>query len=157
MLVLHKILIKYYSISGNTKETARLISQYANESGFQSNISTINNRENPEEYDLIFIGSMTVGDGKTPVPVRMYLKWLLKDHSFSLPYIFVFGTGDTQWEHYCRAVDEIEYHCNKRTQVIGKLKIEQYPINQHEKIKHCTNDVLDKLEELYANKESKDV
>jgi predicted ribonucleotide reductase-associated flavodoxin len=151
MPVLRKILIKYYSISGNTKETASLISQYIGEKGFKSEVSSMNKRENPEQYDLIFIGSMTVGDGKTPTPVRRYLKWLLKDHSFSLPYISAFGTGDTQWQYYCRAVDEIEYHCNKETTVLGKLKIEQYPINQHNKIKYYVDDVLDKLEELDAD------
>lgn len=149
--MLHNLLIKYYSISGNTKETANLISQYAKERGYNSKISSINERENPEQYALIFIGSMTVGDGKTPAPVRRYLKWLLKDHSFSLPYISAFGTGDTQWQYYCRAVDEIEYHCSKEITVLGKLKIEQYPINQHNKIKYYVEEVINKLEELDAD------
>lgn len=150
MLVLHKILIKYYSISGNTKETAKLISNYCEEKGFSTFVSSINSYESPEQYDLVYIGSMTIGDGKTPIPVRRYLKWLLKDHSFCLPPIVAFGTGDTQWEHYCRATDEIEWHCKKETKVLGNLKIEQYPINQKDKIKYFVDETLNKLEELHA-------
>jgi flavodoxin len=152
MSVLRNVLIKYYSISGNTKETADLIKKYCDKSGYKSSISSINYYENPEQYDLIFIGSMTIGDGKTPVPVRRYLKWLLKTNSFSLPSISVFGTGDTQWQYYCRSADEIEWHCKKQTKVLSKLKIEQYPINQHKKIETFVQDTLNKLEWFYAKK-----
>lgn len=130
----HKILITYHSMGGNTKELAKIISQSARDKGIHTFVSELNEELNIEEFDFVFIGSYTWGNGDLPIRVREYLKWLLKENEFKLPVFSVFGTGDTQWTHYCRAVDEIAYHLNKKTKVISKLKIEQHPVNQVEEI-----------------------
>jgi flavodoxin I len=85
-----------------------------------------------EQYNHIFIGTPTYGEGVTPKPVLDYLRYILKENNFMLPTFSVFGTGDTQWQTYCKSVDELEYHISKRSKVVGKLKIEQYPISDHQ-------------------------
>ena len=129
-----KFLIKYYSIGGNTEAVANMIEKYIIDQGHSASVTDIYNQENIEEYDFIFIGSMTIGNGNVPPVVREYLKWLLTDNHFNLPSFSVFGTGDTQWTYYCRAVDEIKYHICKKAKVVSTLKIEQHPINQKDKV-----------------------
>ncbi|WP_165786718.1 flavodoxin domain-containing protein [Heyndrickxia camelliae] len=140
------ILIKYYSISGNTKAVANIISENIRNKGHNVLVSNINEKESPEAFDLIFIGSFTINNGKLPVKTKNYLKWLIKDNNFNIPKFSVFGTGDTQWAYFCRAVDEMEYHLNKVTDVIGKLKIEQHPVNQQQKIIKYINEVMEAIQ-----------
>jgi flavodoxin I len=80
----------------------------------------------------VFIGTPTYGDGETPKPVLDFLRYILKENNFKLPTFSVFGTGDTQWSSYCRAVDEVEFHLSKKTKVTDKLQIEQYPISDYQ-------------------------
>jgi flavodoxin len=91
-----------------------------------------NNQINIEEYSHAFVGTPTNGDGITPKPVLDFLRYILKENNFKLPSFSVFGTGDTQWAKYCKAVDELEFHLSKKTQVISNLKIEQYPISDYQ-------------------------
>lgn len=139
------VLVTYHSLGGNTKAVANYIESYIREQGHQVLVSDISKLINPEHYDLVFIGSFTWGSGELPNQVRNYLRWMLKENAFNLPKLSVFGTGDTQWTHFCRAVDEMEYHLSKHTEVISKLKIEQHPINQKDKLK---NYVIETLEEF---------
>lgn len=140
------ILIKYHSLSGNTKETANLIGNYVREQGHNAFVSHIAKQENPDYYDLLFIGCFTWGNGELPIEMKDYLRWLLKENNFSLPNVSLFGTGDTQWTYYCRAVDEMKYHISKYTKVLSTLKIEQHPINQKEKIKKYVIETLEEIE-----------
>lgn len=132
------VLILYHSLSGNTKATAEIIKSNVESCGYNTTLSPLDRNISIEEYDIVFIGTYTWGNGDTPNEVIEYLRWLLKQNNFQLPMFSVFGTGETQWTHFCRAVDELEYHLNKHTKVISKLKIEQHPINQIDKIKNFT-------------------
>lgn len=129
-------------MGGNTKEVANIISQTIRDENISVLISDLDENIDIEEYSLVFIGSYTWGNGNLPQRVREYLKWLLKENSFNLPTFSVYGTGDTQWTHFCRAVDELEYHLNKKANVIGKLKIEQHPVNQLEKVVAYTKSII---------------
>lgn len=128
-----KALIIYHSVSGNTKKTAEMIALNVEKGGYQatlSNVKDIKDSHDFSEYDLIFIGVYTWGDGDMPPKMRKYLKEIITHGNVNSAPFAVFGTGDTQWTYYCRAVDEMEYHLSKHTKVIGKLKIEQLPINE---------------------------
>ena len=141
------ILIKYYSLSGNTKAVAEIMAENIRNKGHNVLISDVKSLEIPTDYDLLLIGTMTIGDGKLPPKVRKYLRWLIKENDFKLPKVGVYGTGDTQWTHYCRGVDELEYHLGKVTDVIGKLKIEQHPINQKGKVIKYINEIMEEFVE----------
>lgn len=132
-----KCLIVYYSASGNTKGVTKIIEQLLDAEGKYFDVLPLqiknNNHDlNIEQYDHVFIGTPTYGEGLTPNPVLDLLRYLLKHNEFDLPPFSVFGTGDTQWATYCKAVDEVEYHLSKKTMVVEKLKIEQYPISDNQ-------------------------
>lgn len=130
-------LIVYYSLGNNTKVTSELVKDFAEFHGADVDMIRINKDTdfkeiNVENYDLIFIGSPSYGKGATPEVVKEFLRHLLKYNDFKLPTFAVFGTGDTQWGDllYCRAVDEIQWHLEKKTNVINTLKIEQRPTSK---------------------------
>jgi flavodoxin I len=126
----NKYLIVYYSVGGNTKGIVDLIKKNLDVEGQECEVLALPSKSvNIETYDHVFIGSPTYGEGITPKPALNFLRYILKDNDFKLPSFSVFGSGDTQWKTYCRAVDEIEYHLGKKTTVSNKLKIEQYPIS----------------------------
>lgn len=138
-----KYLIVYYSASGNTKRVAELIASKLEIEEKEFDLLSLQSQSdftkiNIEDYNCVFIGSPTYGNGKTPKIVLDYLRYLLKYNDFKLPKFSVFGTGDTQWPTYCRAVDEIKYHLSKRTKILCDLKIEQYPISKFQ-IKDINN------------------
>lgn len=138
-------LVLYHSLGGNTKATAQLIKTNVEGYGLNCCLSTLDTSINIEEYDLVFIGSYTWGNGETPKEVINYLRWLLKENRFKLPPFSVFGTGETQWTYYCRAVDEINYHLSKYTRVISTLKIEQHPINQIDSIEQYIRETMEEI------------
>lgn len=140
-----KCLIVYYSVGGNTKGIVKLITNNLEENEQEYDVLALPSKGvNVESYKHVFIGSPTYGEGITPKSVLNFLRYILKENNFILPTFSVFGSGDTQWKTYCRAVDEIEYHLSKKTNVINKLKIEQYPVSKHkkEKIRQFVNESL---------------
>lgn len=135
--VLEKYLSVYYSVSGNTKQVSKLIKDQLNTEGQVSKTLVLHNQNDFEHLDIetyehVFIGTPTYGAGKTPKPVLDFLRYILKRNDFILPRFSVFGTGDSQFPNYCRAVDEVEYHLSKKTNVTAKLKIEQYPVSKYQ-------------------------
>jgi flavodoxin I len=136
-LVPDKYLIVYYSLSGNTKGVMNVIKNHLETEGEHFDVLPLQpkgvyEKVNIENYNHIFLGSPTYGGGETPEPVIEFLRYIIKYNNFRLPTFSVFGTGDTQWADYCKAVDEMEYHLSKKTKVTSKLKIEQYPISSHQ-------------------------
>jgi flavodoxin I len=132
-----KYLIVYYSLSGNTKGVVNVIKQYLEVEGKYLDVLPLQLKSeydglHIEKYYHVFIGTPTYGDGETPKPVLDFLRYILKINNFTLPTFSVFGTGDTQWSSYCRAVDEVEFHLSKKTKVTDKLQIEQYPISDYQ-------------------------
>lgn len=144
-LVRNKYAVIYYSIGGNTKQIAKLISEELSHLEQDHDLLALDKKINisTDIYTHVFLGSPTYGEGRTPNQVLDYLRYLLKENDFNLPSFSIFGSGDTQWTTYCRAVDEIDYHLSKRTEVINSLKVEQYPINkqQIEDIKQYVREV----------------
>jgi len=139
-------LILYHSMSGNTRALAELIHKYIVDMGYDASICNIHSIDEVENYKHIIIGTFTWGEGVLPFDFRNFLRWLLKENDFDLPSFSVFGTGDTQWTHFCRAVDETEYHISKKSKVLNKLKIEQHPINQKEKVEEFVRKTIKEVE-----------
>ncbi len=139
-------LILYHSMSGNTKALAELIHKYIVDMGHNASICNIHSIDEVGSCKHIIIGTFTWGEGELPSDFRNFLRWMLKENDFDLPNFSVFGTGDTQWRHFCRAVDETEYHISKKSKVLNKLKIEQHPINQKEKVEEFVRKTIKEVE-----------
>nr|BDD45019.1 putative flavodoxin-2 [Bacillaceae bacterium] len=140
-----KIAIIYESLGGNTEELAKLIANEFEQKGaevdlfFASRLSA-----NLSIYDITFFGSYTWGDGELPKRMRKCLRRILIDSPNKPKAAAVFGTGDTQYHFFCRAVDEMAYHLTKHgVDIIGEgLKIEQFcQGRQVETMKNWTNEI----------------
>ncbi|MBD1379067.1 flavodoxin family protein [Metabacillus arenae] len=145
----NKVLIVYYSLSGNTKVVANKIREFINDQVQECDVLVLGKNSdytnlNIEKYDLVFIGSPTYGTGNTPEYTLAFLRYILKYNNFILPSFAVFGTGDTQWANYTRAIDEIKYHLEKKTTVIDILRVEQRPVSVYQisKIKDFADNVI---------------
>ncbi|WP_425203781.1 flavodoxin domain-containing protein [Priestia megaterium] len=145
-----KSLIIYETLSGNTEEVGELIQQELNSYSVQSKLINIRNDvdlKEIKESDFIFLGSYTWGDGELPDRMRSFLRKVIKEEKLRLPPFSVFGTGDTDFHFYCRAVDEMVYHLGKVTTVYKILKNEQAPRSKYQK-QRIENFVKETLEEL---------
>lgn len=142
-----KILIAYVSGGGNTKEVAEVISATLTGIGKEHDIFRVGSNAtlpNLSEYDLLYLGSYTIGEGRTPKTMVDFLRNVGVKHS----NVAVFGTGDTQWTQYCGAADRLaKFHKSK----YPVLKIEQSPrgeegkeSQQEIKIKEWTTEVIKK-------------
>lgn len=132
------IAIVYTSISGNTEDTANMIAREFQLLGVACRVFTVGDTPDLSIYDVVLFGSYTWGDGSLPVTMRKFLRQIIKIDIQILRSASVFGTGDTIFPKYCRAVDEIAYHLKNSTVPIcaDPLKIEQSPrsLGQERKI-----------------------
>lgn len=120
--------ILYTSMSGNTEEVAELIQTTIN--GDLFDVETLSEDVSfLSEYDILFIGSYTWGDGALPEVMRDFLRRLLKENTPPSSTSFVFGTGDLVFPKFCRAVDEIVHHLTQYGVTVHPtvLKVEQSP------------------------------
>jgi flavodoxin I len=123
-----KSAIVFTSISGNTEEVAELISETIKTNGGECDLFRAGRfAANLSLYNIVLFGSYTWGDGKLPLDMRNQLRLLLIENETKIQRAATFGTGDTNYHFYCRAVDEMRYHLiNHNVEVIGDgLKIEQ--------------------------------
>jgi flavodoxin I len=78
----------------------------------------------PSEFDTVILGTYTWGDGKIPKEVK---DWLVKNKNIiEGKRFFLFGSGNSIYTHYCRAVDSCEkiiVDCGG--DVVSKIKFEQ--------------------------------
>lgn len=142
--VAHKIAIIYLSYGGNTRDLASYIARFMEEDGHL--VHLFNHKDMPvlADYDYILFGSLTWDEGKLPSQMRRYFKKMLKDNPEDFTRCSVFGTGETQWGNFCRAVDEMAYHLNKHEKAVDfQLKIEQNPIGKETRIKEFTKKILE--------------
>lgn len=138
-MITRKILVIYYSLGGNTEVLSNRIVDKLNCLGEEVDLLSLDKcfnyiKFNIEKYDLVMMGTPSYGKGNAPKNTLDFLRYIIKENEFKLPVFSVYGTGDTQWGEklFCRAVDEIEYHLSKKTNVITKLKIEQRPMSNYQ-------------------------
>lgn len=85
-----KILITYFSQTGNTKKVAQAISEYFQEENHQVTcISILENISNFHQYDIIGIGSPTF-ECHAPTPIKTFIKSL---PNLSGKQAFIFATS----------------------------------------------------------------
>ena len=125
-----RVLIAYLSYSGNTQEVAELIEEDCRCHDFIVDIHRIgiDAPVEPSDYDYIFLGTFTWGEGTTPDEVKDFVLEI----GYKPNNIAVFGTGDTQFggdEQFCLAVDKLVKFYNSPWR---GLKIEQSPRGSQE-------------------------
>ena len=137
-----RVLIAYLSYSGNTLEVAELIEEKLKEHQFQVDVHRIgiDLPIDPEDYDLVFLGTFTWAEGATPEEVRDFV-WEI---GYKPKNIAVFGTGETQFggdELFCKAAEKLAKFYESKWDV---LKIEQSPRGSQEiKVERWIEGVLE--------------
>lgn len=126
-----KILLAVASLSGNTRDVARLVSARCAEHGLaldwiETDMQTLADAPAPpSQYDLFMLGTWTDNGGRTPSEMKRFIIDMV--NLVGKPsHVAVFGTGETQWgeEYYCGAVHRIAQFFASPFPV---LKIEQMP------------------------------
>lgn len=123
-------MIAYLSYSGNTEEVAELIGEQLKRNHVEVDMHRvgISPSFDPEEYDVVFLGTFTWEYGYVPEE----MKELILEIGYKPNHIAVFGTGDTQFggdEIFCMAVDKLQKFYNSKW---TGLKIEQSPRGSQE-------------------------
>lgn len=137
-----RALIAYLSYSGNTKEVAELIEKILKENDFivETHRIGVDPPIDPENYDLLFIGTFTWAKGATPEEVKDFVLEI----GYKPDHIAVFGTGDTQFggdDLFCKAAVQLARFYQSKWEV---LKIEQSPRGSQEiKVERWVEGVLE--------------
>lgn len=147
-----QILLAYASLSGNTREVARLVALRCQARGHavrSVDVDAPGAADIPAQaHALTVLGCWTDNAGRTPAEMKQYLAQL-RDGA-GLPAgerVAVFGTGETQWglEYYCGAAHRLARFFGSPHAV---LEIEQMPHGQADTaaIHHWTDTLLHTLE-----------
>ncbi|MFT8322062.1 MAG: flavodoxin domain-containing protein [Bacillus sp. (in: firmicutes)] len=130
-----KIGVFYATMSGNTEAIADCIAECLVKSGFTpvlKEIPDINHVEELKEYDLIFLGMYTWGDGDFPDECLDFVEEMGEtqwDNTFAL-----FGSGDTSYDDFCGALDRLKPVLTSKGATIATnlLRIEMAPDKEEE-------------------------
>ncbi|MBA9025356.1 flavodoxin domain-containing protein [Peribacillus huizhouensis] len=138
-----KTAIVYHSAGGNTKALAEAIYSFLPEAKLfrvkDFDLSTIS------QYEGLLVGTYTWGDGDLPAKI-IPLYEELEIAQVSQLVTGVFGTGETNYNHFCGAVNRFRDMLFANTQLAVTLKIEQmYQESDLSRIKKFTEIYKEKL------------
>jgi len=153
-VIVMRILIAYASLSGNTRDLARMVRARCEAAGHdvtwvETDIQTLADVTSNPWHDLYLLGAWTANAGRTPVEMKRFIAELVA--AVGKPAcLAVFGTGETQWgqEYYCGALRRMAAFFGTR---YPWLEIEQMPHGERDAHKiarwtdhvlHCTEAVL---------------
>lgn len=120
-----KGLILYYSVTGNTKASVDLFSDELFEK--------VNARRNIEEvemgkYSYIVFATSTWGRG---IPPKPFFKIRDKLSNLSGKTIALIGSGRSDFEFFCGALDLLEQITQSKNTILFKYKYEGYPTERN--------------------------
>ncbi|MEG2804281.1 flavodoxin [Stenotrophomonas sp.] len=109
-----QILLAYASLSGNTREVARLLAAHCQARGHALHCVDVDSADAlpalARPRDLLLLGCWTDSAGRTPAEMKRFVA-ALRDGPGLPPgdRLAVFGTGETQWgmEVYCGAAHRL--------------------------------------------------
>lgn len=114
--------IVYHSAGGNTRALAEKISCYLPKASL-FHVSEFN-VHSLSEYDGLIVGVYTWGDGDLPAKMIPFYEEL-EAQDLSHLTTAVFGTGETNYQHFCRGVDYFRDMLYARSNLSVTLKVEQ--------------------------------
>lgn len=142
-----RILIAYASLSGNTRDVARMVQARCEQRGhavtwIETDIQGLSAAGGDPHHDLYLLGAWSDNGGRTPPEMKRFIAELVE--AVGKPRrLAVFGTGETQWgeEYWCGAVRRMAAFFNTG---YPRLEIEQMPHGQRDavKIERWTDHVL---------------
>ncbi len=107
-----KALIVYGSTTGNTEMTAGMINEVLTSKGVSvtlKNVVDATVEELGNDYDLTLLGASTWGDDEIEFQEDFEPFFEAMDSAnLKGKNVALFGCGDTSYEHFCGAVDELE-------------------------------------------------
>ncbi|USK60590.1 flavodoxin domain-containing protein [Peribacillus asahii] len=117
-----RIAIVYHSGSGNTKALAEMIASFLPE----AKLFKLGEFDSAalSAYDGLLIGSYTWGDGDLPAKMIPFYKEL-EATDISHLTTAVFGTGETNYHHFCGAVNLLRDMLYAHSSLAVTLKVEQ--------------------------------
>ncbi|MGE7780853.1 flavodoxin domain-containing protein [Peribacillus sp. NPDC097264] len=117
-----KTAIVHHSAGGNTKVLAEVLASLLPEAELfrvlEFDIRTVH------EYDSLIVGTYTWGNGELPARMSAFYSEL-EQMPISHLKTGVFGTGETNYNHFCGAVDQFRDMLFAKSQLVATLKIEQ--------------------------------
>lgn len=146
-----RILLAYASLSGNTREVARLVAARCQALGHPLQLLDVDGDTAvalAQPRDGLLLGCWTDNAGRTPAEMKAFVA-TLRDTAGLPPGagVAVFGTGETQWgsEYYCGAAHRLARFFGSPHPV---LEIEQMPHGQADThaIHQWTDTVLARIE-----------
>ncbi|MFL9585183.1 flavodoxin [Stenotrophomonas sp. AB1(2024)] len=141
-------LIAYASLSGNTREVARMVAARCSTHGHCVTLLDVDDAQAAalaaRPHDRLLLGCWTDNAGRTPAEMKRFVGALRDADALPPPErVAVFGTGETQWglEYYCGAAHRLARWFGSPHPV---LEIEQMPHGQADArtIHHWTDTVL---------------
>ena len=141
-----RVLLVVASLSGNTRELARMIAAHCAGAGHRVQLQEADDPDaSPRvaaQADLVLLGSWTDNAGRTPAEMKGWVA-RLGEAGCHLRQVAVFGTGETQWglEYYCGAVHRLKRYFGSPH---AGLRIEQMPHGAHHAgaVAQWTDDIL---------------
>lgn len=136
---MNNILLIFASMSGNTEAVADEIVNGIKRAGGSVNVLDLIEVESASillEYDAFLLGAYTWGDGELPDEFLDFYNEM-NDLDLNGKMAAAFGSGDTSYPQFCKAVDLIEERLRERgAKVVQEgLKIELAPTD--EEIEKC--------------------
>ncbi|MGY0561234.1 flavodoxin [Luteimonas sp. A277] len=142
-----RILIAYTSLSGNTRDVARMVQARCEARGhavtwIETDIQGLTTAGDDPRHDLYLLGAWSDNAGRTPPEMKRFIAELVE--AVGKPrQLAVFGTGETQWgeDYYCGAVRRMATFFDTG---YPRLEIEQMPHGNRDtlKIERWTDHVL---------------
>lgn len=143
-----RILLAHTSLSGNTRDVARMIRARCEMLGHAVTWIDVDIQmladacADAAAHDLYLLGSWSINAGRTPPEMKCFISDLVA--AVGKPrHLAVFGTGETQWgeEFYCGAVRRIAAFFESQH---PRLEIEQMPHGERDAatIQHWTDTLL---------------
>lgn len=118
-----KTVIVYASTSGNTRALTEEIAKGIGGIVDMFEVSTID-VDILKNYDAIVIGSYTWGNGDLPTVMKPFYNKLMS-MDLSDKVTAVFGTGESNYRHFCRAVDIFRDLLKDISDLAVTLRVEQ--------------------------------
>ena len=150
-----RILLAFTSLSGNTRDVARMVRARCEERGhevswIETDVQALASAGPDPRHDLYLLGAWSDNAGRTPPEMKRFIADLV-DAVGKPERLAVFGTGETQWgeEYYCGAVRRMAAFFGTR---YPRLEIEQMPHGERDALKilrwtdhvlNCTENPLD--------------